>query len=102
MNNPISNCWYKCCTLGIHKIEQATKSILNAGGFSGNHTNTSLRRMSKSRLIEVGVLTAISKSIVGHTSNADQVYVSKNISKRYWVVAEKMVFLKIYTFQINT
>lgn len=78
ITNPTSNVWYKCSPLGIHQLEKTTRNILLNAGYQGNYTNTSLRRTAKCRLVEAGIPNSVSKSIIGHLSNADEVYVSKN------------------------
>lgn len=74
-----SSVWYKSSPLGIHQIEKMTAKLLK--DVDGNFSNTSLRRTTKTRLVQAGVPTAVSKSLVGHLSNADEVYVCQSAFK---------------------
>lgn len=80
--NPKSSTWYKNQPLGIHSIEKVTKSLMTMLGRKGHFTNTSLRRTSKTRLVEAGIPREVSKKRIGHISNIDEVYVAETSMER--------------------
>ena len=51
-------------------------------GKDGYYTNKSLRRTSKSRLVEGGVPREVAKRRIGHLSGADVDYVSEEVMEK--------------------
>lgn len=72
---PKTSVWYKNGPLGIHSIEKVTKDLMMKLGKDGYYTNTSLRRTTKTRLVEGGIPREVAKRRIGHISNADATYV---------------------------
>jgi hypothetical protein len=80
--SPKGSVWYKRQPLGIHQIESVTKDLMQRLGKDGYYTNTSLRRTSKSRLVEGGIPREVSKRRIGHLSGADVDYVSEEVMEK--------------------
>lgn len=77
--NPKDNCWYKAIPLGVHTIQEATRSIVSSLGQPGDGfiSNTSLRRTAQNRLVQAGVPREIIHKKTGRVSEqADLAYTS--------------------------
>ena len=79
---PKGKVWYKRQPLGIHQIEKVTKDLMQRLGKEGYYTNTSLRRTSKSRLVEGGIPREVAKRRIGHLSGADADYVCEEVLEK--------------------
>lgn len=80
LQNPTKSEWYKCCPMGIHSIQNATKQLTSCLNMSEKFfTNSSLRRTSQNRLIEASVPKEIIQKKTGRISEvADAAYIDSS------------------------
>ena len=82
--NPRGPVWYKNSRLGIHSIQQATRSLFLGSSLSDKFiTNTSLRRTVKNRLVSAGIPNEIAKKKTGRISeSADSAYIDGKLYEK--------------------
>lgn len=72
--------WFKAIPLGIHAIEKRTKTIMEPVDANSFYSNTSLRRTSKTRLVEAGIPQEVVTKKTGRISEvADRVYIGEHV-----------------------
>ena len=82
-NNPSHVVWYKASPLGLHSIQQATKSLTSCLDLERFVSNTSLRRTAQNRLLKSGSPTEVIHKKTGRISQAaDASYTDPSIFEK--------------------
>jgi len=76
--------WYKRCPMGIHKIENTTKTLMKNIAKDGEFfTNTSLRRTAKTRLVQGGISKEVAALKTGRINEkADSAYIHAEVFEK--------------------
>ena len=106
--NPKTKVWYKASPLGVHSIQNVTRSLLSSINESGYFTNTSLRRTSQNRLLQANIPSEIIQKKTGRVSNiADLAYTDtaafeKKMSNALYGMADRDTEVTMNASSCNT
>ena len=82
-NKPSDAVWYKASPLGLHSIQQATKSLTTGLNLDTFVSNTSLRRTAQNRLLRSGLPTEVIHKKTGRISqSADASYTDASVFEK--------------------
>ena len=72
--------WFKAVPLGIHAIEKRTRTMMKSVDPNSFYSNTSLRRTTKTRLVEAGIPQEVVAKKTGRISEvADRAYIGEGV-----------------------
>ena len=75
--------------MGINQVAKIVKKLTSCLDDNKTYSNNSLRRTTKTRLVEHNIPNEISRRIVGHLSSSDVSYIGQNALEKKSLAAIK-------------
>lgn len=75
--NPSTHIWYKNSRMGINQVAKVVQILTSSLDDGKKYSNNSLRRSTKTRLVENNIPNEVSRRIVGHMSSSESCYIAQ-------------------------